>query len=505
MTSTETIAELDSGRFELDDEDEVTVFDRSRTVKQNTYGELELTLPTEEETEAFLRSTEVPGGGPPPNLNAVNRWILLWHFLNRWMEESWGFLIPLLLIKTFPDSLVPIAVYAFFNKLIGLLFASNLGAWLDQQSRSRVLYLSILAQAISLGAAGFFLFSMVYQIEYNTSYNFMGSLSSGVLFLCLTISSLIGSIGLLAIRKSLENDWLPAVTPVIELISLKNGMSRVSFLTEILGPLFTAILLSKVDLVGSFLTIGCLYIVSLIPQWFALKRVLTLRPQLQRPGTKSEIQNAMLNPFSVIFFGFSIFRKQRVVMVILGNTLMHLSILNLKNPVFIAYLGWAELDPIYIALFVALAVICNSSLVNILFYSKLLGRLGLFTTTNLFLLFQTIMLLIGCITFTVSTSIFPLIIFVALSGCGVYAFKVSKIQIMEKGVNHENNRKIVENVDTAFNHVAQLTAYIFCLSFNDPMEFNGIVWSSFSFVILGVLIFYLWSCFRSNRTAIILG
>jgi hypothetical protein len=43
-------------------EEEIIAFDRNKTITED-YGELEIRLPTEEETDAFLRSTELPGGG----------------------------------------------------------------------------------------------------------------------------------------------------------------------------------------------------------------------------------------------------------------------------------------------------------------------------------------------------------------------------------------------------------------------------------------------------------
>jgi hypothetical protein len=67
----------------------------------------------------------------------VNRLILAWEFLAKWGEQMWFFTVPMVLISIFSISIMPVAVYACFNKLSGMLFASNVGAWLDQQGRSK--------------------------------------------------------------------------------------------------------------------------------------------------------------------------------------------------------------------------------------------------------------------------------------------------------------------------------------------------------------------------------
>ncbi len=100
--------------------------------------------------------------------------------------------------------------------------------------------------------------------------------------------------------------------------------------------LISQAILAGVNLKCSLLTVACTYFVAFIPQWIALNRILTMRPQLLR-DTKSEIQvekefqyfsklkNTTLNPFGVLFRGFATFWKQRVSFVILADGLMHLS------------------------------------------------------------------------------------------------------------------------------------------------------------------------------------
>ena len=51
------------------------------------------------------------------------------------VEFSSGFLIPMILVKVFPTTLRPTAVYLFFTTLVCSLFSSNVAAWLDVQPR----------------------------------------------------------------------------------------------------------------------------------------------------------------------------------------------------------------------------------------------------------------------------------------------------------------------------------------------------------------------------------
>lgn len=115
---------------------------------------------------------------------------------------------------------------------------------------------------------------------------------------------------------SIDNDWLPSVTPIMHLISLKNKLERLNLVCKTIGPLIACF--SWIYFTPEQKKIGCVIIIALswisfIPELLCLRYVLKIRPQLLAASTRTEIQDAMENPFVILYKEFSTFSTQPIM------------------------------------------------------------------------------------------------------------------------------------------------------------------------------------------------
>jgi hypothetical protein len=81
----------------------------------------------------------------------------------------------------------------------------------------------------------------------------------------------------MALNKSIEHDWIPAITAVGDLQDLRSRFDRVSMLSEIFAPLFSGLLLTFLGLFYGYLVIAIVIFLQYIPQTILLKLVQNAR------------------------------------------------------------------------------------------------------------------------------------------------------------------------------------------------------------------------------------
>jgi hypothetical protein len=155
--------------------------------------------------------------------------------------------------------------------------------------------------------------------------------------LCTYLTKISGS---LALTRSIENDWVPAITPGVHLVSMRSKIAAVTLACEVFAPMFVALLLLS-SWFSTYLTIVILIFVMHFPQcillyymwWkdnvldFILRSVVKARPQLYQSSNKTEIQDAMTNPFSVIYNNISTLKQNSTSWLVLSNFFITFSIL----------------------------------------------------------------------------------------------------------------------------------------------------------------------------------
>jgi solute carrier family 40 (iron-regulated transporter), member 1 len=87
------------------------------------------------------RDDSVSGGQKVPP--RVARRLYVSHFLSTWNSRVFEFGAVLYLAKIFPDTLLPMSIYAFARSLSALIFSSAIGRYIDENDRLKVVRSSI--------------------------------------------------------------------------------------------------------------------------------------------------------------------------------------------------------------------------------------------------------------------------------------------------------------------------------------------------------------------------
>lgn len=88
-------------------------------------------------------------GMDPPRPQLTLR-LYISHFLSTWNSRLFEFGSVLFLASIFPDTLLPMSVYALVRSGAAILFAQSVGSWIDSGNRLTVVRVSIIGQRISV-------------------------------------------------------------------------------------------------------------------------------------------------------------------------------------------------------------------------------------------------------------------------------------------------------------------------------------------------------------------
>lgn len=133
--------------------------------------------------------------------------LYLSHFLSTWNSRLFEFAAVLFLASIYPDTLLPMSVYALVRSAATILFAQAVGSWVDRGNRLTVVRASILGQRIAVVAScGLF---WVLELKKN-------ELQRGVkdsLFSALVLLACVEKLCSVMNLVSVERDWVRAKPP----------------------------------------------------------------------------------------------------------------------------------------------------------------------------------------------------------------------------------------------------------------------------------------------------
>lgn len=124
------------------------------------------------------------------------------HFLSTWNSRVFEFGAVLFLASIFPDTLLPMSVYALVRSASAILFAQSIGSWIDRGNRLTVVRVSIIGQRLAVAASCAILWIMERRIGLVTSQVTNGQFALVVLLAC--VEKLCSVMNLV----SIERDWV---------------------------------------------------------------------------------------------------------------------------------------------------------------------------------------------------------------------------------------------------------------------------------------------------------
>lgn len=128
------------------------------------------------------------------------------HFLSTWNSRLFEFGAVLFLASIFPDTLLPMSVYALVRSASAILFAQSIGSWIDRGDRLKVVRFSIIGQRLAVAASCAILWNMERKVGLSNTRITDGQFALVVLLACVEKQPLGGryrpSMSLLTISRS---------------------------------------------------------------------------------------------------------------------------------------------------------------------------------------------------------------------------------------------------------------------------------------------------------------
>ncbi|KAL1888386.1 hypothetical protein Sste5346_009594 [Sporothrix stenoceras] len=292
---------------------------------------------------------------PPPFPTALATRLYISHFLSTWNSRVFEFAAVLFLAAIFPDTLLPMSVYAVVRGVAAMVFAEAVGACIDRGDRLAVVRASILGQrvavavscgvfwvmftstmseasgtsgALSASAASFVNGTMVtlpadvLQPTGNMLDAFFSALTgksvatttttptpaapstplASGLFAVVVLAACIEKLGSVMNLVAVERDWVVVMTegnePARRLLSAR--MRRIDLFCKLVGPLTISLVAAASTRVALWATLG-MSGASVVVEYFCIAVVYRRVPELRRrPAVWDDSVLAAATPASTL-------------------------------------------------------------------------------------------------------------------------------------------------------------------------------------------------------------
>ncbi|KAK3934074.1 Ferroporti-1 [Diplogelasinospora grovesii] len=214
-------------------------------------------------------------GAPPPKRLTYRLYVS--HFLSTWNSRVFEFGAVLFLASIFPDTLLPMSVYALVRSGAAVLFGQSVGSWIDRGDRLNVVRVSIVGQRLAVAASCGCFWALEQQgvaLGANTQ---KGLFALSVALAC--VEKLCSVMNLV----SVERDWVVVITEGNEDArrDLNARMRRIDLLCKLLGPLFISTIAVSSTLIAVWVTLG-MNLAAVVVEYLFIAQVYLMAPGLRR-------------------------------------------------------------------------------------------------------------------------------------------------------------------------------------------------------------------------------
>ncbi|KAF7373477.1 Solute carrier family 40 protein [Mycena sanguinolenta] len=213
------------------------------------------------------------------------------HFLSTWNSRLFEFGAVLFLASIFPDTLLPMSVYALARSAAAILLAQPVGGWIDTGNRLSVVRMSVVGQRLAV--AGSCAVFWILQAEKDSrggtggkGRERMGLFGLSVALACVEkVCSVMNLV-------SVERDWVVVITQHNEQArrELNAGMRRIDLLCKLLGPLAISTIAIASTMIAIWVTLA-MNLVAVPLEYICIAQVYKLVPALQREQPRSASTN----------------------------------------------------------------------------------------------------------------------------------------------------------------------------------------------------------------------
>jgi iron-regulated transporter 1 len=422
-------------------------------------------------------------------LSRTERDIVVSRLLTRTGDQAWDFAIPLVLTALLPDGIQAAAAYYLVIRLAQVLIVPRIGALIDRWPRVSVLKLSIGLQT------GFMLASLGLVLLMAAAGSREFSRATEVLWLLpLTIAGLLASLGATLTEIAVANDIVPTVVPPERLARVNSRIKQVDLVTEVGAPILAGALMmwqpQLLPLLG-FITIAVWNVLSFVPEFVLLRRVIRGHPALADKRVAVEALPAPLG--ERLFSGWRVFFSHAAMPAMLAYALLWLSVLSPHGLLLAAFLnkGWG-LSELTIGMFRGAGALFGMA--STYLYPVAEKSLGAVKAARTFVLFQAAMILMSVPLFALGpSSPWGFFAVILLSRIGLYGFSIGETQIRQQMIAADERGRI-NGFASALTSVATLGLYGLGVAFATPETFVYLVATSAAAVTTAAAVYWRWSC-----------
>ncbi|SPO00604.1 related to iron transporter [Cephalotrichum gorgonifer] len=429
-------------------------------------------------------AVESPPPAPLPEVpKLVEIRLYISHFLSTWNSRLFEFAAVLFLAAIYPNTLLPMSVYALVRSGSAIVFAQSIGSWIDRGERLTVVRTSIVGQRIAVvGSCGIF-WAMVQMGEGMGGRAKAGAFAVTVVLACVEKSC--AQMNLI----SIERDWVVVITEENEPArrALNARMRRIDLLCKLLGPLVISLVALSSTLIAIWVTLGMSGL-SIVPEYLCIEKVYKGVPSLCRrkqdsilpsgdrirspiPGFKASISRIL--PISSLPFYFS----HSALLPSFSLALLYLTVLSFSGQM-ITFLISVGYSPLHIGIARTLSTIFELSATWIAPY--LMRRIGMIRGGMWSISWQMIWLAGGVTLFVTDSqatvtrpivSATVLAITVGLSRIGLWGYDLCAQNIIQDEVESDY-RGTFSTVEASFQNLFELLSYATTIVFSRPDQFH---------------------------------
>ncbi|OAP63159.1 hypothetical protein AYL99_02386 [Fonsecaea erecta] len=402
------------------------------------------------------------------------------HFLSTWNFRGFEFGAVLFLANIFPNTLLPLSIYALVRALAAIVFAPLVGRYIDTAPRLKVVRNSIVYQrgAVVLSCGIFYV--MLWQRPHLKTWSLCALLA--------VVSALACVEKLCAIMNtvSVERDWVVVIAGDSEamLRTLNSQMRRIDLFCKLTSPLLIASLESNNTKVA-MAVMGGVNAFSTITEYFLIARVYAAFPSLARsnlPATRAddcghelgqESQSTPHTPVQLsLLRSLKIYMSQGAFLPSISLSVLYLTVLSFSGQM-VTYLLASGYTSTIIAVIRLISTGCEMSATWMA--PAAMAWIGPIRSGLWFLNLQMVCLAVALGFFWMAGSPIwaasGLIAGTILSRIGLWGFELSAQVIIQEQVEPEY-RGSFSTTESSFQNIFELCAYVSTIIFPRPASFK---------------------------------
>ncbi|TQW12191.1 iron-regulated transporter [Cordyceps javanica] len=424
------------------------------------------------------------------------------HTLSAWNSRLFEFGAVLFLASIFPDTLLPMSVYALARGLAAVALAHPVGAWIDRGDRLAVVRASIVGQRLPVAASCGLLWLL--ERRARAAAGRMSELTptptltptpmhaAGLLVLLCALAG-VEKVAAMANTIAVERDWVVVMTGDDEVINAR--MRRIDLLCKLLGPLAISIIatVSTRFAIGATLAMN---VASVLLEYGCIvyKSVPALQNSNAQLPTTQDVAAPSVGARFKAFLGavvpaasFSGYVRHSAFLPSFSLSLLYLTVLSFSGQ-FVTFLLSIGFTPLHVGVARTGSTVIELSATWAA--PRLMGYMGPVRGGIWSLSWQMICLTLGLGVFLRDgfgtgahhawTSVAGLIVCIALSRLGLWGYDLCAQTIVQEVRRRfhyfffveDGNRGAFSSVEASFQNLFELLSFATTIVFSRPEQFH---------------------------------